>query len=323
MFGQTFESHDILVVLLLVVLEGVLSIDNALVLGLLAKRLPKHLQGRALTYGLVGAFVFRLIAVATAAYLMQWRFVKLLGGGYLVYIAVKHLFFDAQEEEAEHLAATTDGQIVLTDQKTGRVVDDERAEVSLKERVPVPLPARKDEVLEEDPAASPVEPAAVEAATAEAALSDTAPASSRRARFWPTVLVIELTDVAFAIDSILAAIALAGDRREKLWVVLSGGMLGVILMRFAAILFIRMLERFPRFETAAYLLVTVIGLKLLADWGFNRPPAGWDPLKPYAGVLDFHSPHSPAFWVFWLLMVGAFCVGFLPPKKVAEARVEG
>ena len=59
MFGQTFQPRDLLIVLLLVVLEGVLSIDNALVLGLLAMRLDKHHQGRALTYGLVGAFVFR------------------------------------------------------------------------------------------------------------------------------------------------------------------------------------------------------------------------------------------------------------------------
>ena len=65
-WGQTYNNHDLIVILLLVLLEGLLSIDNALVLGLLAKRVPKHLQSRALTYGLVGAFVFRFIAVATS-----------------------------------------------------------------------------------------------------------------------------------------------------------------------------------------------------------------------------------------------------------------
>ena len=64
MFGQTFETHDIAIIALLIVLEGVLSIDNALVLGLLARKLPKSQQRRALTYGLVGAFVFRVIAIA-------------------------------------------------------------------------------------------------------------------------------------------------------------------------------------------------------------------------------------------------------------------
>src|SRR6188768_2589142 len=85
--GQNLDATDIGVILLLVVLEGVLSIDNALVLGLLAKRLPKHQQSRALTYGLIGAFVFRFIAIATATFLLKWTVFKLLGGGYLIYVA--------------------------------------------------------------------------------------------------------------------------------------------------------------------------------------------------------------------------------------------
>src|SRR5215203_4116842 len=92
MFSQTFSPQDLVTIALLILLEGVLSIDNALVLALLAKRLPKHQQRRALTYGLVGAFVFRFIAIGSAAYLLQWRIVKLLGGGYLLWIAIRHLY---------------------------------------------------------------------------------------------------------------------------------------------------------------------------------------------------------------------------------------
>src|SRR3954468_16812563 len=110
-FDQTFDAHDLIIVGLLVVLEGVLSIDNALVLGLLAKRLPKKLQSRALTYGLVGAFVFRVIAIATAAFLLEWRIVKLIGGGYLIYVAVKHFFFDDHSEHhEEEVKLGPDGQ---------------------------------------------------------------------------------------------------------------------------------------------------------------------------------------------------------------------
>src|SRR4029450_4685284 len=83
--GQKFDATDIGIVLLLVVLEGVLSIDNALVLGLLAKRLPKHQQSKALWYGLVGAFVFRAIAIVTSTFLLKWTVFKLLGGAYLIY----------------------------------------------------------------------------------------------------------------------------------------------------------------------------------------------------------------------------------------------
>jgi len=133
-----------------------------------------------------------------------------------------------------------------------------------------------------------------------------------------TVLVIELTDIAFAIDSILAAIALVGSApaahagtHPKLWVVLAGGMLGVVLMRYAAVVFIRLLERFPRFEEAAYLLVILIGAKLLVDWGLNS--------AEHPHRVDFHSPGSPAFWAFWILMVACFCVGFLPKRKPTPA----
>src|SRR4029453_8008036 len=128
MYGQTFEPHDIAIVGLLIVLEGVLSIDNALVLGILAKRLPKHQQGKALTYGLVGAFVFRLIAVATAAYLIRIRVIQLLGGLYLVYISVKHFFFESDEGHGEHdhVGIGPDGRPTLVDDQTGKPVSAEQ-----------------------------------------------------------------------------------------------------------------------------------------------------------------------------------------------------
>jgi YkoY family integral membrane protein len=282
-WGQTYNNHDLIVILLLVVLEGLLSIDNALVLGLLAKRVPKHLQGRALTYGLVGAFVFRFLAVATASYLLKWHIVKLIGGGYLIYIAVKHLFFEAQEESKETLSTDKEGHLELRDSTTGNPLTADQEILEIKERVPVPIPEQQ----------------------------------LRAGRsFWMTVVVIELTDIAFAVDSILAAIALVGAPpadhptnafHPKLWVVVTGGLLGIMLMRVAAVMFIRLLEKFPRFELSAYLLVIVIGLKLLADWGFNS--------KDHPHVVNFHSYMCPEFWVFWLSMLAALAVGFLPPRK--------
>src|SRR4051794_6161833 len=153
-FGQKAELHDIVVIALLVVLEGVLSIDNALVLGLLAKRVPKRLQGRALTYGLVGALIFRMAAIGAANWLLQWTWAKLLGGAYLVYVALKHFVFgEGQQASPDELPE----ERVFS--KTGKEIT----------------------------------------ATSMA--------------FWYTVIVIELTDIAFAIDSILAAIALVGQQR--------------------------------------------------------------------------------------------------------------
>jgi YkoY family integral membrane protein len=255
LFGQKAELHDLVIIGLLVVLEGVLSIDNALVLGLLAKRVPKRLQGRALTYGLVGALVFRMAAIGAATWLLQWTWAKLLGGAYLIYVALKHFFFESADDAAH-----------------------------------------------------------VEALDSQAQSQSGSALTAASVGFWYTVVVIELTDIAFAIDSILAAIALVGQQRahdtgvhDKLWVVIVGGFIGVVVMRFAAVLFIKLLEKFPRFELSAYLLVLVIGGKLLADWGLNT--------KEHPHRVDFHDYKHPAFWIFWVLMVICFSIGFMPKRE--------
>jgi YkoY family integral membrane protein len=288
-FGQTFDLHDLIIIAVLVVLEGVLSIDNALVLGLLARRLPKSLQKKALTYGLVGAFVFRLVAVGTAAWLLHWRWVKLIGGLYLLWVAVRHFAFGEEAPEDEKLAVDDAGNPIIVDEQTGKPVTQEQ----LEERLLGETHGRGSGWV------------------------DYAHAHSTHTRaFWLAVGAIEMTDIAFAVDSIVAAIGVVGpppegQRHPKLWVVLAGGMLGVILMRFAAVAFIKLLERFPKFETSAYLLVLVIGAKLTADYVFNTPQ--------HPDRVNLHSPSSAWFWVFWGLMLAAFCFGFLPHEKPARA----
>ena len=270
--GQELDTTDIGVVLLLIVLEGVLSIDNALVLGLLAKRLPKHQRARALWYGLVGAFVFRFIAILTASFLLQWTIVKFIGGGYLVYIAVKHLFFEAKEEHEGKMVVDASGHPQLVDEDTGKPLTSEEEELEIRQRIPLGRSLLAGDEENGDAAESETPRSSPEKAPAKPLMA------SRGVRsFWGTVLVIELTDIAFAVDSILAAMALAGARQNKLWVVVTGGVIGLILMRFAARMFISLLEKFPRFELSAYLLVIVIGLKLLADWGVN---SDWSFNKP-------------------------------------------
>lgn len=252
MFNQTFQAHDVLLILVLVVLEGVLSVDNALVLGILAKRVPRHLRSRALTYGLGGAFVFRFLAVAAASWLLHVRWLKVVGGGYLLYLAIRH--FTSQNPEEEHHPSHEPSPDAL------------------------------------QPRGAPF-------------------------HFWYAVGIIELTDLAFAVDSILAAVALVAGQHSaksseihpKLWVVILGGMLGVLLVRLAAGLIVHLLDRFTRLEACAYVLVFLIGLKLLVDWGMNVPG------KPPR--VDFHNPHGPAFWVFWSSMVATLAVGFIPRRK--------
>ena len=220
-------SQDLLIIAFLVFLEGILSIDNALVLAMLARGLPKPLQKRALTYGLIGAIVFRLAALLVVRYLMKWTWVKFVGGAYLIFIALKHFL-------------KSNG---TTSNKTQTH-------------------------------------------------------SNVRSNFWRTVILIELTDIAFAVDSILAAIALS----PKFWVVFTGGIIGVLLMRIAANQFICLLDRFPRFENTAYLLVLTIGIKILIE-GFRFPE------------VEFHSPRSPWFWGFWGIIAACIIYGLLPSRK--------
>jgi YkoY family integral membrane protein len=348
--SQTLAAPDFLVMLFLALLEGALSIDNALVLGLLAKRLRKDQQGQALNIGMFLAFLFRFAAIFAAALLLRYTFVKLLGGGYLVYIAVRHLLFEAKKEEPEHIVLDEHGHPQIVE-STGKELPPEKQEAEIKERVPVYIKA------------------------------DDGPPGGY-ARFWPTVVSIGLTDIAFAVDSILAAIALIGpppnptNYHPKLWVVFAGALLGMVALRFAAGLVIKLLENFPRFEIAAYLLVLVIGLKLLADWGFNSDWSTWSPgfekwrvataesyeqwlsekwifkIKPHEAeqpnaqkaheqqaadnqpvpdvaaaplkqpvhLLDFHDPRRPEFILFWTSMILALCSGFVPPRKKQHAK---
>ncbi|URR35984.1 hypothetical protein NBE99_02300 [Thermosynechococcus sp. HN-54] len=77
--------------------------------------------------------------------------------------------------------------------------------------------------------------------------------------FWQAVPLLALADLAFSLDSVTTAIALSDER----WLVLLGGTIGVIMLRFMAELFIRWLKEFPRLEDAGYFTVTLVGLRLL------------------------------------------------------------
>ena len=87
--------------------------------------------------------------------------------------------------------------------------------------------------------------------------------STRRpsSQFWVVVFWIEFTDLVFAVDSILAAVALTNDY----WAIVIGGLIGVVGIRFAAGKLIKILNRYPKLESLAYLLVAGVGLKVLYE----------------------------------------------------------
>jgi predicted tellurium resistance membrane protein TerC len=86
-----FQLADFVTIGVLVVLEGLLSADNALVLAVMILGLPRRDQKKALRYGLVGAFAFRSAATVLATYFIRMGWVKILGGCYLLYLTTQHL----------------------------------------------------------------------------------------------------------------------------------------------------------------------------------------------------------------------------------------
>ncbi|SEP70988.1 integral membrane protein, YkoY family [Virgibacillus subterraneus] len=142
--------------------------------------------------------------------------------------------------------------------------------------------------------------------------------------FWMTVVKVEFADLAFAVDSILAAVALAVALPPTGWtnvgsldggqfaVVLAGGMIGLIIMRFAANVFVELLNKRPGLEIAAFVIVGWVGVKL-ALIVFAHPDIAWIP-------HDF--PHS-TIWklIFYAVLVAIAASGwFMSGKKEVEEK---
>ncbi len=214
-YAPTFAPGDLLIIGTLIVLEGLLSADNALVMALIVKHLPKNEQKKALFYGLVGAFVMRGIAILFAGYLMSLWWLCGLGAAYLIFLTAKH-FLQRHDDHEEKAVAPKAG-----------------------------------------------------------------------AGFWATVAQVEFTDLVFAVDSILVAVALVPNK-HKLWVVYAGGFLGILMLRLAATFFIKLVTKYPALDNMAYALVGWAGVKLASTTMDIR-----------ADSLGITEPHYLPQWAFW------------------------
>ena len=88
---------EVLIFLNIIILEIVLSIDNAAVLAAMVKELPKDQQKKALTYGIAGAYVFRGLALLFASVLIKLVWLKVAGGLYLMYLAYNALSTNVEQ----------------------------------------------------------------------------------------------------------------------------------------------------------------------------------------------------------------------------------
>ena len=191
------QAADLVTVALLVALEGILSADNAMVLAVLVLGLPRHQQRKALRYGILGAFVFRITAIVFAAYMIEFVWVQLVGAAYLLYLPYQHFFGHGDVEER-------------------RAIKPARPWLGMS-------------------------------------------------AFWATVVKVELTDIVFAVDSILVAVAMS----DKLWVIITGGVLGIIAMRLVIGQLLAIVQRYPALVDGAFIIIAWVGIKLLLEYFHN------------------------------------------------------
>ncbi|TDL35241.1 hypothetical protein E2R51_05840 [Jeotgalibacillus sp. S-D1] len=144
--------------------------------------------------------------------------------------------------------------------------------------------------------------------------------------FWMTVLKVEIADIAFAIDSMLAAVALAitlpavgafeigGIDGAQFIVIFLGGLVGLIIMRFAAHWFVRLLGKYPLLETTAFLIVGWVGVKLaVLTLG-----------HPNLHIIDTHFPHSTTWkLIFWSVLVIIAVGGYILARKRGGGEESG
>ena len=175
----------------LVLIECLLSVDNAIVLAAQTQKLPdKKQQEKSLFYGLWGAYIFRFLLIGVGSYLINFWEIKVLGAGYLMYLSLNHFYQMKYPERVKHKNA--------------------------RKRKPL-LPL-----------------------------------------FWSVVISIELMDIVFSVDSILASLAISPNPV----IVLIGGLIGILCMRGIAEVIMRLIDLVPELEVMAYFLIGLIAIKL-------------------------------------------------------------
>jgi YkoY family integral membrane protein len=175
------------IILTLIIMEGLLSADNALVLATMVGHLPKKEQKHALLWGIGGAYLFRFIAIGVGTYLIKLWFIKLIGALYLLHMVYGYFKNKGNEEQQEV------------------------------------KPINKG--------------------------------------LWATIASVELMDIAFSIDSVTASLGIS----DKVWVLFLGAILGILMMRGVAQIFVKLLEKVPELESSAYVLIAIIGIRMVLD----------------------------------------------------------
>jgi YkoY family integral membrane protein len=239
LFGNDL-GNGVLIILNLILIESLLSVDNAAVLATMVMDLPPDQRKKALKYGIIGAYVFRGISLLLAAWLIQIWWLKPAGGAYLIYLSYSY----------------------FKSKLTPKVEDDT-------------LDKKSNWIYRNT--------------------------MGKLGPFWSTVILVEIMDMAFSIDNVFAAVAFT-DHIGLIWI---GVFIGILAMRFVAQAFVKLMERYPFLETAAFVVILILGFKLLLSL-FTH-------LKPHSDISIFLESHEADMYVS-LLTVLVFFVPLLSSR---------
>jgi YkoY family integral membrane protein len=254
LLGNDIQA-GLLIILNLIVIESLLSVDNAAVLATMVIDLPKEQRSKALRYGIIGAYVFRGICLFLAAWLVKIWWLKPLGGLYLLYLAFDYF---------KGKASGGDGEEESVDKNSSWIY---RSTVGLI------------------------------------------------GTFWATVALVEVMDLAFSIDNVFAAVAFT----DHVVLIYIGVFIGILAMRFVAQAFVKLMEKFTFLETVAFVVIGVLGIKLLASLYTHFYPG-----TPFSTFLEgekmdiFVSVFTVA--VFLIPVVTSILFNF-PKKNMIELEV--
>lgn len=235
----------------LIIIESLLSVDNAAVLATMVMDLPQNQRDKALKYGIWGAYFFRGLAMIFAAFLITIWWLKPLGGLYLLYLVYD--FWKSKQTESSE-----DDTI------------DKKSNWLYKATV------------------------------------------GSLGNFWATVCLVELMDMAFSIDNVFAAVAFT----PNIILVCTGVFIGILAMRFIAQWFVKLMEKYNFLETAAFIVIAILGIKLLLSL--------YEHFYPETGFSKFLSSHTAdiaisvlTVAIFFVPIVTSLLFNF-PKKSIQE-----
>ena len=190
---QVDSWSEILTLLpILIILELLLSADNAIALASLTKSLDSPvLRSKALNIGITISLLFRIFLILLSNILLKFIIIRIFAGLYLIYLFISNVFFSVDSD-------TEDSDKVQTNSNF---------------------------------------------------------------KFLKIVALLSLTDFAFSIDSITTAVAIS----DQYILIIFGAIIGVLALRFTSGIFLRLLEKFLRLETAGYIAILIVGIKLLLN----------------------------------------------------------